>query len=80
MVLLRFPKSGFKVMIFCLFWHKSGFEVVISLDFLFKITILPILVSKWIQSNNFLFKVIIFGNFALNSRFKVTIFLITCLK
>ena len=53
-------------MSFYLFWLKSGYEVIISLDFLFKIMILPILVSKWIQSNSFLFKVITFVNFGLN--------------
>ena len=52
----------FKVMTFIL--AKNGFEVIISLHFIFKIMVFPIWVSKWIQSNNFLFKVITFANFS----------------
>ena len=55
-------------MIFCQFWLKGSFEVMISLDLMFKVMILLLLDSKCFEVAtcfDFLFKVMILANFGI---------------
>ena len=52
-------------------WVGDGFadltwQKKISLNFLFKVMLLPILACKWISSNDYPSKVTTFANFGLN--------------